>query len=145
MAQGFCPVHRQIHPCKWCEEYGFMREGPVSDESVQAALNKHASIYGKLTGKPETWDDMLDAIPKDRNPWAPAWYAPIEDNQPGLGHEKCADMEEFPVHVMQNGQFVRFGTIRTYLKTVSGSILEWETVMVCEPYGDFGKAPSRDR
>jgi hypothetical protein len=42
-----------------------------SNESVQAALNKHQRIYGDLKQRPETWDSMIEAM-GDRNPWEPS-------------------------------------------------------------------------
>jgi hypothetical protein len=50
-----------------------------SNSAVQAALDRHAKIYGGLTQKPETWDSMIDAM-EGRNPWEPAGYGAFYDS-----------------------------------------------------------------
>lgn len=39
--------------------------------NVDGALARHASIYGSLKDKPETWDSMIEAM-GERNPWEPS-------------------------------------------------------------------------
>jgi hypothetical protein len=51
--------------------------------NVESALIRHQVIYGSLTEKPPTWEDMIAAMPKDFNPWQPCGYSPFEDNVPG--------------------------------------------------------------